>query len=211
MQEIKDCLTYFEVKHFCSLPGEHLLIAKKQHWIVLLAPLFFIVFAGIFFLGVTTGLFIFKLLTLPLFIATALAIINVALAFALHEIIDWYFHVYILSDRKLLEILFQPIFSHVINDVFLDQVRTTEIDIKVQGFLYELLDIGDIIVVFDRPSHEETFIFKNIKDPRATGTYIADALETIMHDAPIWYHPRSIADNIRLNETVFPKRSLKRI
>ncbi len=211
MQEIKDCLTYFEVKHFCSLPGEHLLIAKRQHWIVLLAPLLFIIFAGIFLIGVTAGLFGFQIFTLPLFIASILVIGNVALAFMLHEIIDWYFHLYILSDRKLLEVLFQPIFSHVINNVFLDQVRTTEIDIKINGFIQELLDIGDVVIVFDRPSHEETFIFQNVKNPRETGIFIADALESIMHDTPIWFHPRSIANNVRLNDAVFPRRSLKRI
>lgn len=106
----------------------------------------------------------------------------------------------LLPIGKILEVNFVPIFSQVINDVFLDQVRTTEIDIKINNFIHEFFDVGDVVISFDRPSHEETFTLKDIKNPRDTGIFIADAIESIMHETPVWFHPRDMSNVVMQTE-----------
>lgn len=207
MQEAIDRLTYFEVKYFLTLPDERLLIAKRQHWIVLLLPIMMGALLCLVLVLLVALLYLIKAIDL------FSAVLGVLIAFAIfttyvaNRYIDWRFHLYVLTTRKILEVTFTPIFSHVINDVFLDQVRTTEIDINVSGVINEFVNVGDVVILFDRPSHEETMVLRNIEDPRGTGILISDALENIMHNTPIWFQPREPHNAVKFNEEVYTRRN----
>ncbi len=98
---------------------------------------------------------------------------------ALRSIIDWYFNVYVVTSRKIIEVSYSPLSSHTINQVLLDQVRCTEIDTKIEGILNDVLDIGNVVITFDRPTHQEEFAFEYVKNPREIEKYLQS---TVCHD-----------------------------
>ncbi len=125
---------------------------------------------------------------------------------ALKITIDWYYHIYIATNRKLLEIRSKPLFSDKIDNVFLDQVRTTEVDTSIPTFIHEFLDMGNVIIEFDRPSHGEPFTLSNIKDAEGTAEFLSDVLENIMRPGPVWFGPTKSTDVIKFTEDIYPPR-----
>src|SRR3989344_2230428 len=128
--------------------------------------------------------FPFYLLTI---IASFFLVITVVYSFLLKVYIDWYYHMYVITTRKILEIACIPFFSDIMNDVILDQVRVTEVDARTNGFFNEILDVGDVVITFDRPSHEGQFVLRNVPQPREVGTALGDEFETLMHALSVWF------------------------
>lgn len=167
---------------FLSLPGERLLFFKRQHWIVILplvVSVFLIVLASIIisyivFVTVFSQFFFFLTFLLFALVGTVLFLTKV--------LTEWYFHLYVITTKKIIELSYRPLCSDTINDVLLSQVRCTEVDVRTKGFIHELFDIGDIAVTFDRPTHQEEFIFCDIKNPREMGLFLMNALDFIMRD-----------------------------
>lgn len=161
---------------FLTLKGEELLLVKRKHPLTLIFSVSFIslilclFIIGIFFLFV-------KFFASPsLFIATALILISLGMTAITKCILDWYFHVYILTTRKILEIWYTPLSGHIVNDILLDKVSCTEIDLKRSGLLQEIFDMGDVIISFDRPTHQEEFVLKDIKDCYKLGVFLTQQL-----------------------------------
>lgn len=106
---------------------------------------------------------------------------------------DWYFHLYILTNRKILEVWYAPLYSHVMNDVLLDQVNCTQVDFRRSGFLNEMLDMGDVVLTFDRPTHQEEFIFKDVSKSYKLGVFLTRKLldrgsqQQATKIQPIWF------------------------
>jgi len=192
-----------DLKGCLSLSDEEIIIAKRKHVLVLIATSVSILFTGIF----TTGLLIYLLYTIlqspPLtisFVLIALTLTSFAISKA---IVDWYYHIYIVTTRKILEVKCIPFFADTIDNVFLDQVRTTEVDTIIPSFIHELLDIGSVTVAFDRPSHDEVYTLSNIKDPRETAKFLADALEDLMRPASVWFNHERGNEITKFTEDVF--------
>lgn len=100
---------------------------------------------------------------------------------------------YILTTRKILEISYNPLSSRIVNDVLLDHVNCTEIDLKTNGFFNELIGMGDIVITFDRPTHQEEFVFRDIEECQDLGKYLTRKLmdrqmQSMIH--PIWFRGR---------------------
>src|SRR5581483_8347748 len=115
-------------------------------------------------------------------------------------IVDWYAHLYLVTSHKLMEICYAPLFSHTINEVLLNQVRCTEIDVNIGGAVREFLDMGSITITFDRPTHQEEFVLSNISQPNVIGPVLADELEVgpyqlsnpqLNLNSPLWYRSKS--------------------
>lgn len=76
------------------------------------------------------------------------------------------------------------------NDVLLDHVNCTEVDLHTQGFWGEMIGLGDVVVTFDRPTKQEEFTFKDIQDGHALGRFLTKVLmdrHTHMMNQPIWF------------------------
>lgn len=190
MPDTREQILHSEVKKFISLPGEKLLVAKREHWITILFSLLLSAFVSIASI-IATMVFFIILPQYGLFVlASMLLTVNISLSYGLKTYTDWYYHFFIITNRKIVEASYTP-FSRSIDDVFLDQVRITEIDVKLNGFMQQLFNVGDVIIYFDRPSHDRTFTLSNIKSPKNVGVFLSDALETIMHNEPIWFKPRT--------------------
>lgn len=176
---------------FLTLRDEHLLLVKRKHPFVVAMPIFIIICLTLFF--ISSGFVVFQdyFSSSSLFFVTTLLLISIAISLVTKTIIDWYFHVYILTNRKILELCYSPLTSYIVNDVMLDRVSCTEIDLRSNGILNELIDMGDISITFDRPTHQEEFVLKDIQGSHQLGTYLTqqlmDSLPPQVIPQTIWF------------------------
>lgn len=195
---------------FLTLPAEELLIARRKHWFlsaVRVAVVILFAFSSIFALSFLSRLSFFPF---TLFLSIAIGIIIFSLSLITKFIVDWYYHLYIVTTRKILEVCYSPLSSYKINDVLLDQVKCTEIDAKTDGLLNELIDMGDIAITFDRPTHQEEFVFTDVQDPKGMSIFLGNTLiDSIRQNMPatIWYRPKKKPSLFRFTEEMFPLQS----
>ncbi len=191
---------------FLRTPGERILVLVKQHWFRLAFPLFFtIALAGI-------AIFTYFIIFLYYFSIPKLFVTTLFLTFLFTSnvitkiIIDWFFHVYVLTNRKVLEVQYSPLFSHKTNEILLDQVRCTEIDIEMEGMVNEIVNQGSVVLTFDRPTHKEACIFENIQNPKAVGLQITNALEFMQRfdSSKAWYKDKPESPNYRFTDLLIP-------
>lgn len=160
---------------FLEMPGESLVLYTWQHPLFLLPPLSSLVF----FVSLVFALSLFLINTLHLwyiFAPLSLSLLAFTLSAATKIVIDWYFHIYVVTTHKLVEISYSPFFMHKTNTILLDQVRCTEIDEGQQGILEELCNFGDITLTFDRPTHSEEFTLHHISNPIQVATELRNVL-----------------------------------
>lgn len=194
-----------------NLPGEEILVAKRKHWETLIAPIFATVFLSLIFLFSAFYVFVYTIPAPLLLLSSLVAIVLLDMTLITRYLVDWYFHMYVVTNRKILEICYTPMFSHNICDVLLDQVRCTEIDVRINGIVNEILNKGNIIVSFDRPTHQEEFIFTDIQDPREVGHMLGHAFASIVKEDPdtFWYRLRDgKRKSFGMIQEIFPKRSV---
>jgi len=161
---------------FLTLRDEKLLLVKRKHPFVVFSPIVIIGCLTLFFISSAFVVFQEYFASSSLFFVTLLLLISIAISLITKAIIDWYFHVYILTNRKILELCYSPLTSYVVNDVMLDRVNCTEIDLRSNGILNELIDMGDISITFDRPTRQEEFVLKDIQDSHQLSTYLTQHL-----------------------------------
>ena len=167
---------------FITLPGEKLILAQRKHWYSFVFPLSilaFIAFASIIGLIVLSSIFTSYI---ELLIASALFIAIAAATFIGKLIIDWYFNFYVITSKKIVEVSYRPVTSRHTNEILIDQVKCTEIDTRVDGIIHELLDIGDVIITFDRPTHQEEFVLADMSDPKKIESNLENALCPVGED-----------------------------
>lgn len=195
---------------FLTNNEERLILVARQHWFPLAMRLA-ILLPGTF-LTITVILLTFSYLALSykLAVITTLVILVIAVNLFVKAVVDWYFHLYIVTTRKILEACYTPLFSHVINEVLLDQVRCTEVDIQMEGIFREVIDMGNIMITFDRPTHQEEFCLMNIRDPQKVGILLGDALDAMQHyyGMPAWYKTKGGSHKTRFAEDIFPQNML---
>jgi membrane-associated HD superfamily phosphohydrolase len=178
--------------NFLTLEDERLLLVKRRHPLVVILPILLIAVLAAIFISCAFLLFSLILPSIPLFIITLLLIASVFLTLVTKCIMDWYFHLYILTSRKMLEVWYTPLYSHVMNDVLLDRVNCTQIDFNRNGFIKEMFDMGDIVITFDRPTHQEEFILKDVEQCYKLGVFLTQKLlDQVNRNAnmvqPIWF------------------------
>lgn len=200
-------LTENEVKNFITLSGERLVVATRQHWFSLAIKIIVGLILSFLFTTLSFLIFLFFAKYPALFISSLLSILTITISLITKLIADWYYHIYVVTTRRILEVSCSPFFSDTMYDVLLDQVRVTEIDVRVGSILHEFIDMGDVVIIFDRPSHEEKFILHAIQNPRQIGIFLCDALELMMHEMPVWFMPRKTNDLFRITEDIFPDHS----
>lgn len=160
-----------------ALQGEDIYLALRQHIFTLISSCTLILFIGFFFWLMALGSF----LILNSWLITSLMlmiIFLVILSLFAQILINWFYHIYIVTDRKLLEIKYFPMSAYVSNEVLLDQIKCTEVDMNTKGILYQLFNIGNITVSFDRPTHMQEFVMLNIKNYRQVGKLLTNKLVT---------------------------------
>lgn len=175
-----ETLTQEDVKKFVTLGDETLILASREHSIPLLFRLLQLGIGAILLTVIASGITYFVSRDVIFSVAVFLTLGLVSAGVAILELIHWYFHLYLVTTKKILEVRYNPLFSELSNSVLLDQLRCTEIDAEIHGFISEILDLGNVAITFDRPTHQEEFVLKNIRSPRK----IADHLSSFLHANP---------------------------
>ena len=178
---------------FLTLNGEELLLVRRKHPFVVLFPLFLTSFIALCLILLVFFIFTQLLQSFSLFIASSLLIISFALSIITKNIIDWYFHLYVLTTRKIVEVSYNPLSKRSMNDILLDNVNCTEIDLRTHGFIHEIIGMGDLVITFDRPTYQEEFVLRDMQDTNSLGIFLTRKLmdrpmQTHMH--PIWFRSR---------------------
>ena len=163
-------------ENFLTLHGERLLLVKRKHKVVIVFPIAIISLLIALFFASESVVFTNLFPSTALLVVTGLLLICILLTSITKCIMDWYYHIYILTTRKILEVSYTPLYAHVVNDVLLDRVNCTEVDFQRNGILNELLDMGDVVLTFDRPTKQESFTFKNIKNSYKLGRFLTQQL-----------------------------------
>src|SRR5258708_2482587 len=186
---------------FLTLKGEELLLVKRRHPFVVITPIVVIACLTLFFISSAFVLFQDFFFSPSLFFITTLLLISVAISLSTKIIVDWYFHMYILTNRKILEMRYTPLTSYIVNDIMLDRVNCTEVDLMSNGFFNEIIDMGDICITFDRPTRREEFVLKDIQGSHELATYLTQQLldgspnsaQSIMMQQQniIWFKPHN--------------------
>lgn len=161
---------------FVTLPGEHLVFIQRKHWLTFGFPTILLAILGFIFIVLIGALLKLAPNYSPLFLLTLSLGLTFIASLSLRSLIDWYFNFYVLTNRKIIVVSYTPLTYHKINQVLLDQVRCTEIDTKVEGIVNDFLDIGHIIITFDRPTHQEELVFEYIKHPRNIERFLQQTL-----------------------------------
>ncbi|MBA3723869.1 MAG: hypothetical protein H0W89_03155 [Candidatus Levybacteria bacterium] len=179
---------------FLTLKGEKLLLVVREHLFTITMPVVILILVTIMLL--IGGYVIFQQFfsSWPLFIITGLLLISTTISIITKLIIDWYFHIYILTNRKILEFRYTPLTSYIVNDIMLDRVYCTEVDVQTNGLLHDLIDMGDIMITFDRPTHQEEFVLRDIHACSEIGVFLTQQLMDGTQNPqihPIWFRGHS--------------------
>jgi hypothetical protein len=161
-------------RHFITRPGEKLLFATSRHVFTLIGPFVSTIIFSIvtlvlaFFLQNSFQFPVFVLVGVVFFVLLAASTILMKL------VVDWYFHFYVITNYKILEVCYKPFFSKDIYVVPLDQMRCVEVTAKTYGFLNTLYDIGDVTIQLDFLTHQDNFTMTNISSPQRTSIMLSD-------------------------------------
>lgn len=167
--------------NFLTLEGEKLLFARRKHVRILFAPIIISIF--LFLLCSALSFFLVKTFLpnhLLLSFAVALVLLLITISAITKIVVDWFFHLYIITNRKVLEVRYKPFYSKDIYVVSLDQVRCVEISAREQGILKALVGVGDVVCHFDLLTHQDTFVMSNIGSPETFGILVGDVLNSLI-------------------------------
>ena len=203
MTRPKDIITPEICQRFITLPDERLIVGKRQHWFAVMPALTVMILLELGLIILGTVAFLEGAFDPTFFIISLALFVSAGISVGAKIVADWYYHLYIVTTKRILEVNCAPLFSHSIDDVALDQVRITEIRVDIKGFVNELLDKGDVVIAFDRPSHEETMVIAEIQDPTTTGAVLANSIKLMMQSSPVWFQPRTpVADYYKFTDDV---------
>ncbi|MBI2622237.1 hypothetical protein HYW66_01210 [Candidatus Microgenomates bacterium] len=159
------------------LPGEKILLLQRQHWIIivmraLLDLLIFVVALGIAlaFLVQQTIAISFSLVIAMLLFITAFILVHTVFSFFF-----WYYQFYIITNKCLIHVHFFRVGGYHFDEVFLEKTPMREIDTNPPNIFFDLLNLDDVYVYFQRLERPEPFIFKTPSDAQA----IEDLLEDL--------------------------------
>ncbi|CAN5164353.1 hypothetical protein BH09PAT1_BH09PAT1_4980 [soil metagenome] len=193
-----------EILSYLSSEEEKLLYVGKPAGIILAPKLAAVALLDILFYVSL------HLITLTYFDNTLSYIMGlIVLAFAtcyliLFAVLDWLFDFYIVTNKKIIDIHYAPPISHNLSTILLDQVRCTEVDMQKNGLLHEVLDIGDVTITFDRPTHQESFIFHSIPHPEKVSLYLGQVLTSNKRDTivPFWFRTKTDYKHLLIGEDI---------
>ena len=177
-----------------ALEAEKILFLQRKHWLVLLPLVISIILGiilGLITLAYTSVQFSVGFLTS---IVLLLSLLTLSASLLIKALTEWYFTIYILTSRRLLEICYTPLTSYILNNVLLEQVRCTEIDTTASGWLYKYLNIGDIIITFDRPTHRDAFVLQSIKNFHVLSRQLCSLLLPVQANQQSMLKSRVISD-----------------
>ncbi len=177
---LRDRLNDSQIEKFKLFEDEELIFATREHWLPLVVRLIQKTFVSLLIAVIISSALLLALNSISLAFSTFFLVVLIGSIASLRDLIHWSFHLYIATNKQIIEVHYSPLVSEAINSVLLDQIRCTEIDVEMYGLIPELIGIGNVELTFDRPTHKEEFIIKDIRSPRK----IANLLSAQIHQSP---------------------------
>lgn len=172
-----------EKKYFPSqAPEEKIFLLIRKHWFnyiifIFLAVLMLVPVIGIAVYLVANGNQLLANNAVFLVIVAAI-ILLLTFAIELYGFINYYLDVYIVTDRRLVDISQNGLFNRDISELQIRQVQ--DVSAHVEGFFNTLLHFGDVHI--QTAGERENFIFTSIPHPYAVSKQIVDLHETATED-----------------------------
>jgi hypothetical protein len=161
-----------------SLPNEPMLVFTRVHWFmpVLSSVILCLISLFVLFLSAVVLLYVYPFPAL--FVIFSALVVSLTMTAALNIYIEWYSHFYIITTKRIAEYYYIPLFTNYVNEVLLERVKCTELDVDSGGIIKRLFDIGNVSITFDRPTHIEAFVFSNIHKPNEVGELLTNYFST---------------------------------
>lgn len=155
-------------------PDEKIIKIVRRHWTVILKPLFIILayFALPIVLNIIFNLYIPRLLDFPYYpILVILGSVYVFIGWylLLAFFVDYYFDVWIITNKRIIDIEQHSMFERVISTVKLYRVQ--DLTAETKGFFHSLFNFGDLHV--QTAGEQKRFIFEEISHPNEVKAIIA--------------------------------------
>lgn len=96
----------------------------------------------------------------------------------LYGFVDYYLDVYIVTDRRVVDISQNGFFKREISELHLHQVQ--DVNARVDGFFETLLHFGDVYI--QTAGERENFVFKSVPHPYAIARQIIDLNESHLEE-----------------------------
>jgi len=93
-------------------------------------------------------------------------------AYTIEKFLTWYFNVYIITDRRVIDIDFKPLFYKKVSETTYDRLEDTSFEIK--NFFGTIFNYGDVYIQTAGKNRE--FDFLNVPNPELIQDIISDYL-----------------------------------
>lgn len=160
----------FSLFHFKGqTDGEEVVAVMHRHWFNIIQHFIPLFFMSLFLIGSYAALpALFPILTKDLFngfflFAESLFAMLIWILFFLIYI-DYYFDVWIITSKRVVNIEQRGLFSREISEVALDKIQDVTTDVR--GVIPTFLNFGDVQI--QTAAEQEKFLFRNIPDPYKT-------------------------------------------
>lgn len=182
---LRDRLNDSQIGKFKLFEDEELIFATREHWIPLTLRLIRQTVIGLLAATMFASVFVLLLHSISLALSAFFLIVLIGSVVSIRDLIHWSFHLYIATNKQIIEIHYSPLLSEAMNSVLLDQIRCTEIDVEMYGIIPELIGIGNVELTFDRPTHKEEFIIRDIRSPRKIANLLSAQIHQNVKQAPL--------------------------
>lgn len=147
-------------------PQEEILSVQRQHWLSLVFPLFLqfiiilLLIGGLMFLiHLEYPIIFFKsAILLSLLLLSLLALLGTFL------VMDWYFHFYIITNKRMISDHFFKLSGPYYEEVFLKETIES-VDRIEKNIVYDAFGIEDVSVRFPSFARAEPFVFISPSNP----------------------------------------------
>ena len=164
--------------------NERILLKTRQHWFILFSSIALEILLIVILIGAIIAIAV--TMASPL-VTIGFVLVLIPLGGMLRDIIIWYNHQYIVTNRRVIQI--SGIFSKNVIDSSLEKVN----DVKMsQSFFGRLFDYGDVEIM--TASETGVNLFKRIGDPVKFKTAMLDAKEQMGFDDDSGSERRSAGD-----------------
>lgn len=146
--------------------GEEIILVVRRHWFDIVSQLFMIFFLVLILIGSIIYIpLLFPVLGtdsfngLFIFLENLFAMVIWILFFLIW--IDYYFDVWIITNRRVVNVEQKGLFSRNVSELELENIQ--DITTEVHGVIPTFLNYGDVFI--QTAAEKERFIFKKVSDP----------------------------------------------
>lgn len=173
-------------KHKLLFKNEKIVFLIRHHWFIPLKIIIFYLFfgiippAGYFFINKFAPQFLDQfsqdLFKVILILSLGAYYLFIWLFF-FHSWLDYYLDIWIITDKRIIDIDQRGLFSRVIAEHNLSRIQ--DVSSEIHGILPTLFHFGNVKV--QTAGEEQLFIFENVPHPRELSREIHELVEKINH------------------------------